>query len=642
MVCRTGDVERIVEIMNISEKPEFIYEGNDLGANYSKEFTLFKVWSPTAERMKLVLYNRFDSEKGEIYYMKKGEKGTWEIKLYGDFSNKYYNYRVTIDGIERETPDPYTKGASVNGSKGMIVDFDSINPDEWHKLGRNNIKRDEAIIYEIHLRDFSVYNDSGIKNKGKYLAFTEKGTKSSNGIITGIDHLKDLGITHVHLLPVYDFASVDEGTEGYNWGYDPYLFNVPEGLYSTNPYDGRIRIREFKEMVKSLHEEGINIVMDVVYNHTFCTKDSPFEILVPGYYYRKDCKGIYTKGSGCENETASEKPMMRKFIVDSVKFWAKEYKIDGFRFDLMALHDINTMKEVERELLKINPNILLYGEPWTGGNSALSYSEQMTKGKQKGMGIAVFNDEIRNAIKGDNDGCGTGFVNGALGQEENIKKGIVGEIRYSEDIKGFAQEPLEVINYVSSHDNLCLFDKFEKSNNEDSEEIRERMNRLALSIILTSQGIPFIQGGTEVMRTKGGNHNSYNAGNDVNQIDWSRKEKYYDTFKYIKGLIEIRRNQQVMHLKHEEDIRKSLQFISSPYNTIVYMLKSECESDFKNIFIIHNSNREHISLNLPDKEKWKVIANDFEANINGVKRGARELYNKICAAPLSTYILYRD
>ncbi|HYE08632.1 MAG TPA: type I pullulanase [Patescibacteria group bacterium] len=643
--ARYKDFEESEVIMRkMLESEEFIYQGNDLGANYQKDQTVFKVWSPGATDMKLVIYNSYDAATGQVYNMKKASQGIWELKLSGDFKSQYYNYRVTIDGVERETVDPYAKGAAVNGEKGMIVDFSAINPEGWEKHSiPKPLKATEAVIYEMHVRDFSVDENSGIANKGKYLAFTERGTKGTNGVSTGLDHLKELGITHLHLLPVYDFASIDETKEGqYNWGYDPYLYNVPEGSYSTNPYDGAVRLREFKELVKALHENDIRVVMDVVYNHTYTTVDSPFDILVPQYYYRTNDAGAYTNGSGCGNETASERAMMRKFIVDSVKFWATEYKIDGFRFDLMALHDIETMKEVEQELRKINPSILIYGEPWTGGTSALRASFQMKKGSQKGMNIAVFNDDIRNAIKGDNDGTGLGFVNGRSLIENEIKKGIIGGIQYSGSIYGFTEQPVETINYVSSHDNLALFDKFKKSNPDASPIEQEKMNRLAISMVLTSQGIPFIQGGTEILRTKKGNHNSFNAGDEINKIQWDRKNTYWETFTYIKNLIALRKSQKVLTLDNAVDIRECLSFKESQKNTIAYMLNSPFEGDYKNLFIIHNANRETVTVKLPISGQWNVIANEFEVNQSGVSKGQSVFSGEVEAAPLSTYILYMD
>ena len=627
-------------MVKVLENQEFIYDGNDLGAAYTTLSTTFKVWAPTVEKITVIVYETFNDELGQKYEMTKSEKGIWELKLNGDFKNKYYNYLVLNDGEENETPDIYTKGSCANGKRGMIVDFNSINPKNWENHKKPlPINRTEAVIYEIHVRDFSVSEDSGIKNKGKYLAFAEKNTKTTEGVITGLDHLKELGITHVHLLPVYDFASVDEITGGYNWGYDPYLYNVPEGSYASNSLDGVVRIREFKIMVQTLHENGISVIMDVVYNHTFTTGDSPMDILVPGYYYRTDDAGNYTNGSGCKNETASEKPMMRKFIVDSIKFWAHEYKIDGFRFDLMALHDIDTMKEVEKQAKIINPNIIIYGEPWIGGSSSLPYDMQLRKGRQKGMQVSVFNDDLRNAIKGDNDGIDVGFASGGTGFEVDIKKGIVGGIKYNNEIYNFTQDPGESINYVSSHDNLCLYDKFEKSNPNNTPLERERMNRLALSIVLTSQGVPFIQGGTEILRTKRGNHNSYNAGDVVNEIRWSKKSEFAETYEYIKGLIALRKSQKVMTLDNASDVIKCLRFLEMPYNSVAYELTSTFTNDYSKLIIIHNANKEEIKLVLPDDDEWNILANEYEVNKMGVSKGAKTCINELIIPSISTYIL---
>ncbi|RKD31219.1 type I pullulanase [Thermohalobacter berrensis] len=620
---------------------DMVYTGDDLGATYRKDYTIFKVWSPVADNMKVVVYENYDDNVGTEYPMKLSENGVWELKLKGDYKNKYYNYRVTIDGVEKETPDPYTKGATANGKKGMIVDFKSINPKGWenHKIPKA-LELTESVIYEIHVRDFSVSEDSGIKNKGKYLAFTEKNTRGPHGIKTGLDHLIELGITHLHLLPVFDFASVDETKEGeYNWGYDPYLYNVPEGSYATDPYDGRVRIREFKEMVKTLHENGIRVVMDVVYNHTYTTGDSPFDILVPKYYYRTDIDEIYTNGSGCGNEIATEKPMVRKFILDSVKFWATEYKIDGFRFDLMGLLDIITMKVIEKELKEINPNILIYGEPWTGGASALPFEKQFKKGSQRGIDIAVFNDDFRNVIKGDNDGIERGFATGKYGLEKEIKKGIVGSIHYNDEIVSFTENPVETINYVSSHDNLCLFDKIEKSNPDNTPKEREKMNRLSLALIITSQGIPFIQGGTEFLRTKFGDHNSYNSGDNINKIKWSRKAEYNQTFEYIKGLIDFRKSQRVMKLNKAEEIKSSLTFIDTPENCVGYLLNSPYSEDYQYILVIHNANRESVEIKLPMEGKWKVIANEYKVNKNGIENENIYCEDVVNVESISTYIL---
>lgn len=618
-----------------------MYNGDDLGANYSMEHTTFKVWSPEAKRLKAVIYNEYFDESGVEYDMLSFESGIWALRLEGDYKNRYYNYKVTMEDSERETPDPYAKGASINGNRGMVVDFKSINPWGWdHHPIPTAIKPTESIIYEVHIRDFSIDIHSGIKDKGKYLGFAEEGTRGEGRVSTGIDHLKELGITHVHLMPVFDFKSVDERLcKEYNWGYDPYLYNVPEGSYASNPYDGNVRITEFKEMIMKLHTNNIRVVMDMVFNHTFSIEDSPFSILVPGYYYRFNTDGTYSNGSGCGNEVASEKPMVRKFIVDCVKFWAEEYKIDGFRFDLMTLMDIETIMEIKRELKIINPNVLIYGEPWTGGNSALNYELQFKKGSQRGMQIGVFNDEFRNAIKGDNDGDGSGFVNGAQNKEHEVRRGIVGSIRYNDFLCGFAQEPCETINYVSSHDNLTLFDKIKKTNLEASFLEQEKMNRLALAIILTSQGIAFIHGGSEILRTKQGNHNSYSAGDEVNKIEWNSKIKYIESFMYIKGLIDLRKSQKVMTMEKSEAITENLHFIDSPQNIVAYLLNSPYENDFRHILIIHNANRQEISITAPLPGAWKVIANGREANLKGVHESETIIDSQVKVPPLSTYIL---
>jgi pullulanase len=632
--------ERYLIMKIILEDKESTYYGDDLGAVYTPLSTTFKVWAPTIEKITLLVYENFEDDKREEYEMAKANKGVWEFKLAGDYKNKYYNYLVYREGEQKETPDIYTKGASANGKRGMIVDFSSLNPCNWEKHRRPvGINRTEAIIYEVHVRDFSVDANSGIENKGKYLGFTEKNTKTSEGVVTGLEHLKDLGITHVHLLPVYDFASVDETKDEYNWGYDPYLYNVLEGSYASDAKDGTVRIREFKSLVQTLHENGISVVMDVVYNHTFAIENSPMDILVPGYYYRKDDQGNYTNGSGCGNETASEKPMMRKFMVDSIKFWAEEYKIDGFRFDLMALHDIDTMKEIEKQAKIINSNIIIYGEPWTGGTSSLDPSLQLRKGNQRNMQLSVFNDNLRDALKGDNDGTRIGFVNGGSGLETEVKKGIVGSINYSNDISNFAKEPGETINYVSAHDNLCLYDKIEKSNANNTEFEREKMNRLALAIILTSQGVPFIQGGTEILRSKQGNHNSYNAGDAVNEILWSKKAECAETYEYIKGLITLRKSQKVMTLDSAEEVRKALIFLQTPLNSVAYELTSPFKDDYSKLIIIHNSNNQPIKVALPDATAWKVLANEHEVDKKGLSKGTVICINEVIVPSISTYIL---
>ena len=620
---------------------DYLYSGNDLGANYFENNTYFKLWAPNAILVKVIIYDNYYEDYGKVFIMDKNEFGIWHLNINGNYSNKYYNYLINIDGVEKQTPDPYTKGATINGTKGMIVDFNSLNPKGWdNQLIPSYISPTESIIYEMHIRDFSIDNSSGLVNKGKYLALTEDNIKNSCGVYTGISHLKELGVTHVHLLPVYDFISVDEReNDSYNWGYDPYLFNALEGSYSTNPYDGRVRIVEFKKMIKALHSNNIRVILDVVYNHTFKNKENPFEIIYPEYYYRYDDNNEASDGSGCGNELATEKPMVRKFIIDSLKFWVSEYKIDGFRFDLMNLYDTETIRQIEAELKNLKPSILLYGEPWIGGKSSLNKELAFEKGRQKGLKVGLFNDDFRNAIKGDNDGFELGFVNGGLDFENEIKKGITGSIAYSNSISGFALNPSESINYVSSHDNLTLYDKIEKTSIDMTKLEKEMVNRLALSIVLTSIGVPFIHSGSEFLRTKKGNHNSYNASDEINALDWNRKKDYFETFRYIAELISFRKSQSILMSGDYKEIVENLSFIDTPQNVIGYILNCSQENIYKQILIIHNANRKEVVVNLEQIKEWVLICDGNKVSKAGIKSYGGLPVNCIQVKPLSTHIL---
>lgn len=592
---------------------ELHYTESDLGNVYSKNNTKFRVWAPTALDVKVRIYETAESNQGKDYPMNKDIKGTWQLEIEGDLKNKFYTYIVNHGEVVNEVVDPYVRSASVNSTKGMIIDLAETNPTGWESLKKPAFNDyTDAIIYEMHVRDFSIHPDSGMKNKGKYLAFVEKETKDSAGMKTGLDHLVELGITHIHLLPTYDIASLDDNRDDqYNWGYDPRLYNVPQGTYSTDSSNGLTRIREYKEMVKALNEAGIRVVVDVVYNHTYTVGHSPFDLIVPKYYYRTDDEGNYTNGSGCGNEVASEKVMVRKFIVDSVKYWATEYKVDGFRFDLMGLHDLETMKAVEDALHEIDPSIIIYGEPWQAGGSPLPESQQFTKGKQRGTKIAVFNDNIRNAIKGDTDGNSKGYVQGNLEQRDNVIKGILG------GINDFATEPTESICYVTCHDNLALWDKIEKSNPDTLEDDRIRMNLLANGIVLTSQGVPFLHGGVEMMRTKYGVHNSYNSPDSINQIEWHRKGTYYSQYMYHKGLIELRKSHPAFRMSTAEEIRKHLIFVDSPQGSIMFHLKDNANGDrWKNIVVIYNPNDFEVEVNLPNGYGWNIVVNHSKAGVD--------------------------
>lgn len=616
-----------------------VYNGSDLGVSYIKDKSAFRLWAPTADKVYLRLYKKDNIEE---YEMQKSAGGTWYIELSGDLKGLQYTYKILRNSKEVESVDPYAKALTANGAKSVIIDLRETNPKDWE----NDIKPTfnsptDAIIYEIHVRDFSIHNDSGIINKGKYLAFTEGGTVGPNNVKTGLDHLKELGITHVHILPIQDFASVDEIKGGYNWGYDPYHYFVPEGSYSKDPSDPLSRIKEVKEMVMSLHKAGIRVIMDVVYNHTHTIGNSIFDKIEPGYFYRHNPDGSYSNGSGCGNETASERPMMRKLMIDSLKYWIEEYHIDGFRFDLLALHDIDTVREIEKEIHLIDPSILLYGEPWTGGPSALPVSKQIVKGAQHGLKVSVFNDNIRNGIKGLPDDDSKGFATGQSGLINVIKQGIVGGIKYNDNIGDFTLNPSESINYVSCHDNLTLWDKIEKSNHYDDENTRIAMDKLCNMIVLTSQGIPFIHAGEEMLRTKKGCHNSYNAGDDINAIDWSRKAKYHDVFEYYKGLISLRRKHPAFRMKNAEDIRQNLSFIESPDGTIVFTLDGRpCHDSFNKIIVIYNPLRNDVKINLPEGN-WHVVVDDMKAGTTSIDSGNWKIENNtVTVPPICGMVLY--
>ncbi|QNO15597.1 type I pullulanase [Alkalicella caledoniensis] len=611
-----------------------LYDGSDLGNTYSIDSTKFRVWAPTAFDVKVKLYEWEMDTNGKEYHMEKDVQGTWAVEIKGDLKNKYYTYMIDHGETINESVDPYVRAVSLNSTKGMIIDLEDTNPDGWERLKKPEFKNyTDAILYEMHVRDFSIYPQSGMKHKGKYLAFTEKGTKGPGDVKTGLDHLIELGITHVHLLPTYDFASVDDNRDDqFNWGYDPRLYNVPQGTYSTDAGNGYTRIKEYKEMVKALNESGIRVVVDVVYNHTFTVGDSPFDLIVPKYYYRTDEQGNYYNGSGCGNEVASEMPMVRKFIVDSVKYWATEYKVDGFRFDLMALHDVETMRQVKEALYEIDPAIIIYGEPWQAGGSPLSQEQQFTKGKQRGLGIAVFNDNIRNAIKGDTNGEIKGYVTGLTTEKEEIIKGVMGSI------DDFAQNPNESVAYVSAHDDLALWDKIEKSNPNESEQDKIRMNLLSNSIVLTSQGIPFLHGGVEFMRTKYGVHNSYQSPDNINQIEWSRKVTYYNEFLFIAGLIKLRKAHPAFRMPTGELVRKHMEILESPADTIMFQIKNHANGDsWKDVVVIYNPNKNDVMVQLP-KDEWNIVVNDSKAGIEILDR----VTGSVMVPKVSMMVMYKN
>ncbi len=536
-------------------KERYTYEGDDLGAVLTETGTRFKVWAPTANRVQLKLYEAGNGgDAFETIDMERGEQGVWSAET-ATGAGTYYTYLVNTSAGEQEAVDPYARAVGVNGDRGMVADLDATDPEGFagdrYYDGINAYN--EAVIWEVHVRDFSNKLASS-QYPGKYLAFTEKGLKNSSGEAAGIDYLADLGVTHVHLQPVYDFATVDESKEGtgFNWGYDPKNYNAPEGSYSTDPFHGEVRIKEFKQMVQALHENGMGVVMDVVYNHTY-SADSCLNRIVPYYYYRYDGMGKLSNGSGCGNETASERPMMRKYIVDSVRYWAEEYHVDGFRFDLMALHDTDTMQAVEQAVHAVNPKAIIYGEGWTGGTTPLmeplrasqANIRKVTASEGAIGAVSVFNDSIRDGLKGSVfDAKEKGYVSGNVskGNAENVIFGLTGGIK-SKAVSWYVKNN-GVINYMSCHDNHTLFDRLLSSNPDDSLEARLRMNRFGISIIMIGRGTPFFLAGEELLRTKNGDSNSYNSGDEVNNIRWDELAAGTDTMAmrdFYRSLIAMRK-----------------------------------------------------------------------------------------------------
>lgn len=626
---------------------EDIYHYDEyLGAIYTKEKTEFIIWAPTAKYVNLVLYGTdgydYNSNPKEIIPMEKYKNGTWKTVKYNNLNGQYYNYIVNIDDNENEVTDPYAKAVGVNGNRAMVIDLESTNPDNWKCDIRPKLKEaTKNIIYEMHIRDFSISNNSGITYKGKYNGVWQPNTTiPGTDIKTGIDHLKDLGITTIHLLPAFDYNSIDEtklDTLQYNWGYDPQNYNVPEGSYSSNPYEAHIRIKEFKEMIFNIHKSGIRVVMDVVYNHTGKTYDSNLNLAVPDYYYRQNEKGEFSNGSGCGNEIASERSMVRKMIVDSVVYWAKEYHIDGFRFDLMGLHDIDTMKEIRNKLNEIDKTIIIYGEGWTGGNSPLKEEEKALKQniyKFERNQIAAFSDDIRDAIKGSVfNKEDTGFISGKSNLEEIIKFGIVASVSHKQIdyskvnylCMPWANEPYQTVTYTSAHDNYTLYDKIQISNPYSNKEQIIQMNKMAAAIILTSQGIPFIHAGDEFARTKVNldgslNENSYNSPDNVNQLDWERKLEYKDLYEYYKGLIKLRKSHKVFTMTKNEDIQNSINFLEKGKsfeedNVVAYTINGDIVNDtWDNIVVIFNASHNEVKVNLPLND-WIVVVNENKAGI---------------------------
>lgn len=624
----------------------------NLWPQYTTNSTLFKLWSPNAEEVVLRLYRTGnDSESYAKYSLIKTNQGIWQITVNENLNRIYYSFQVKESNHWlNETPGIYAKAVGVNGNRAMILDMESTNPNQWQYDTSPTLKKpNEAVIYELHIRDMTIHPRSGSNFPGKYLGLVETGTKGPNEISTGIDHLKELGITHVHLLPTFDHYSIDEtnlDAPQFNWGYDPKNYNVPEGSFSTDPFNAEVRIKEFKQMVKTFHDNGIGVIIDVVYNHTGKTEESNFNQEVPGYYYRHWEDGSYADAAACGNETASERAMMRKFIIESVLYWTKEYHIDGFRFDLMGIHDIETMNNIAHAVLEINPDALLYGEGWTANDSPLPEKKRaLKKHIQQVPKIAAFSDDLRDGLKGSVfEDESLGFVSGAKNKQESIKFGIVGAIQHPEvnyDSVNYSDapwttEPWQSINYVSCHDNHTLFDKLKISRPEADLETLIAMDKLANAIVLTSQGTPLLHAGSEILRTKNGEHNSYNLPDSINQINWNWKNEHKDVFTYYKKLIQLRKEHPAFYMDNALEVRNHLKFQKANDTLVSFTLEDNANDDsWKNILVIYNASNEKVNYKIKGVWQEAVSGSTFDFT------GSRILKGVINVPALSMYIAFQ-
>ncbi len=551
------------------------------GPQISSERSVISAYAPKFEEgdLRVALYRDSLCQNREVRTMTKVSDDSFKLVLEGDYRGYFYTFLVRKGRDILEITDPFAIASSANSLRSALIDLTETDP-EGFREETYTIETDPTsrILYELHVRDYTIHDSSGAQHKGLYLGLAESGT-NLQGMTTGIDHLVELGITHVHLLPIFDFGSVNErDPKGYNWGYDPELYNVPEGSYATDADDPLARIRELKTLIAAFHARSIGVVMDVVYNHTYRSDHSPFNVLDPGGFYRLNEDGSFSNGSGVGNELASEKDRVRAFIEDSLLYWMDEYHIDGFRFDLMGLMDVDTMYDIEDVLKKENPDVLLYGEPWIGGETTLSEEQIFYKGQQKGHAIAVFNDDFRDAIRGNNNGASWGAIQGNLNEMHRILRGIVGEVNFAGDLSGFAKEPSEVINYFTAHDNLILMDKLHKSLPNRPTEDYVRLSKLAFLLLLTSQGVPFLHEGTEFMRDKKGVHNSYNSPDEVNAIDWQLKETFHDFYIYVRDLISMRKKYRHFRLPTSSEIRKKVHLKTLQAGVVRVMLQEKPRS----------------------------------------------------------------
>ena len=624
---------------------KYTYAGSDLGARWSKEKTSFRLWAPTAKSVKVNLYrsgNPGVEDRIDQIEMKSAVAGTWTAEVPGDLHGVYYTFTVELEEGVREACDPYARTTGVNGQRAMVIDLRSTDPEGWKEDRDPNAGKriTDAIIYELHVRDLSVDENSGVTNKGKFLGLIEEGTHTPEGIPTGLDHIKSMGITHLHLLPSYDYGSVDEAhleQPQFNWGYDPVNYNVPEGSYSTDPFHGEVRVKEMKQMVKGLHKAGISVVLDVVYNHVYDGETFCFNRIVPEYFSRTH-GGHYSNGSGCGNDTASERSMVRKYIVDSVKYWADEYHIDGFRFDLVGLLDIETINELVSTVQAKHPGVIFYGEGWSMATELTKADVTMATQYNacRTPNFAYFSDTLRDVLRGYVfDDHAYGYIAGAQGQEELVKQCFMGH-------PDWCPSPTQTINYASCHDNMALFDRLTMSRGEDSFADRVRMNNLAAAVYMLSQGVPFLQAGEEMLRSKplpegGFEHNSYCSPDSINSIKWAdlHKPEYAANVDYYRGLIAFRKAHPTLRLTTDDAVREQIHALEGlEPNVVGFHLRGSADDPAAAIIVLYNPNRTPTTVALP-KGRWNVCVSDQTAGTEPLLT----VEGGISVAPISATVL---
>ena len=626
LTLQIGDANpQTVRPRDVLDDPALSPTDVELGPDYSQPATTFRTWSPTAQAVELLIYQSPDASQPDAsVQMSRAEHGIWETTVAGDLHGTYYQLRFTHGDQATAVPDIHAYAASPDSLRSMVVDLDRTDPDGFrdHPVPASSSMTDQ-IIYEIHVRDFSIADPSvPTPLRGKYPGLVQPGGDRPT---TSLQHLKDLGVTAVHLLPIQDFSNA---RHDYNWGYWTTLFNVPESDYSTTPHDPAATIRELKQTIQTLHENDIRVILDVVYNHTSITDHpSPFETTTPNYYFRTTDDGSLRNDAGTGNSIADERAMVRQYILDSLTYWSTEYRVDGFRFDLLGTHHPETVAAITRQLRKVRPDLTIYGEPWTGGGPTY-----FPPGAQRGLGIAVFNDRLRNAVRGDLDGQATGFATGPGGDVDALRRNLTGAL------DEFADAPTESVSYVSAHDNRTFWDKLQHTHPHADEDTKLAMHKLAHGIVLTSQGIAFLHGGADFARTKQGNHNSYNAGDAVNALDWPRKAHYHDLHDYLRGLIALRRTHPAFRMTSAPAVRSGMKFLDSPDGTIAYTLDGAAVGDdWDSIAVIYNGSAEPRDVPLP-RGRWNVVVDHQSAGNTTLHQENR----RVTLPPYSLWVGHRD